>query len=67
MPQAQGDEADDGHAEGEVFHAFHGVGVVQGDVHDAGHVAGQQGGSYGHIEQHIDDGHGQMGREGADQ
>ena len=51
MVQAKGDEADDGDTEGEVFHAFDGVGIVQGDIQHPWHVAGQQREGDGNIEQ----------------
>ena len=51
MVQAKGDEADDGDTEGEVFHAFDGVGIVQGDIQHPWHVAGQQREGDGNVEQ----------------
>ena len=56
MVQAKGYEAHHRSAEGEVFHAAHGVGVVQGDVQHPGHIAGQQGHGDGHVEHDGGDG-----------
>lgn len=66
MSEAQGDKADYGYAKGEVFHALYGVGVVERNIHYSRDIAGEQGRCYGYIEEYIDDGQGQMGRECSD-
>lgn len=67
MPEAHGDKADNGHAEGEVFHALYRIGVVQGNVQHPGYIAGQQGRGYGHIEEYRDNGRLQIAGKGANQ
>ena len=53
MADGQDSEADEGDEEGEVFDAFHGVGIVQRDVEDARYVAGQEREGDGDVQEHV--------------